>query len=124
VVGGDVGRGLWGRRVDLQLEVSDGAHEVRAFGADPLKRFDTFDVRGYEIRKIDLDGPRLHAQAQQFRDLRDTETSRQPHDPPISLADDTHPTFHSVLYTGKTCAERRLLFCARTSQLTAARSLK
>ena len=85
------------RRIELQLQVSRYANQARALLSKSLEGFDARHVGGHEFSQIDLERNLSCACAEQFRNLRDTQTAGEPDDASIGLLNDTDPALHALL---------------------------
>ncbi len=83
------------RRVELQLNVPGNTHQIRPPRSYALKRFDARDVRGHEVRQIELQRTALSAGAEQLRHLRCAQATSQTHDASIDFLDHTNPALHN-----------------------------
>ena len=85
------------RRIELQLQVSRYANQARALFSKSLEGFDARHVGGHEFGQIDLERNLSCACAEQFRNLRDTQTAGEPEDASIGLLNDADPALHPLL---------------------------
>lgn len=85
------------RRIELQLQVSRYANQARALLSKSLEGFDARHVGGHEFSQIDLERNLSCACAEQFRNLRDTQTAGEPDDASIGLLNDADPALHALL---------------------------
>lgn len=85
------------RRIELQLQVSRYANQARALLSKSLEGFDARHVGGHEFSQIDLERNLSCACAEQFRNLRDTQTAGEPEDASIGLLNDADPALHPLL---------------------------
>jgi len=95
----DNGQRLFGWRIELQLKVSGRTHHGRALVSETLQGFDPCGIGRHQLRQIQFDCSvrRISGtRAEQFRNLRDTQTARQPNDPSIGLLNDTDPALHDM----------------------------
>ena len=74
-----------------------------------LKGFDARHVGGHEFRQIEFERNLSCACAEQFRNLRDTQTAGKPDDASIGFLNDADPALHDLL-RGKTQATNEGIF--------------
>ena len=91
---------------------NDGGPSV----TQPLQRFNPRCVGRHELRQIQFEPNFAGTQAEKLRDLRQTQTTRQPNDTSIGLLDDTDPALHDVRRR-KTDATTRSSETGMTSRL-------
>jgi hypothetical protein len=102
----DNGQRLFGWRIELQLKVSGRTHHGRALVSETLQCFDPCGIGRHQLRQIQFDRSVRSTpgtRAEEFRNLRDAQTARQPNDPSIGLRNDTDPALHDI-YRRKTDA--------------------
>ena len=84
------------RRIELQLQVSRYPNQARALVSKSLEGFDARHVGGHEFSQIDLEWNLSRACAEQFRNLRDTQSAGEPEDASIGLLNDADPALHPL----------------------------
>ena len=86
---GDLNRST--NRLRRQFDPTDKWMETRP------QVFDARHVGGHELSQIDLERNLSCACAEQFRNLRDTQTAGEPDDASIGLLNDADPALHALL---------------------------